>query len=380
MKNQSSAANPRVAIIGTAGVPAAYGGFETLADELVTYAEAQGLSHHFTVYCSGRSESEEPSYRGAKRRFISLSANGIASIFYDMLSCIDAWWRGDKTFLILGVSGAPIIPFLRLVPSIKIVTNVDGVEWKRAKWGRIASLYLRVAEWLAVRFSHDVISDNKGIKEYLDQTYGRESTVITYGGDHALRGDMVELPFQVPEVFALSLCRIEPENNVHEILSAFSSFERLPLVFVGNWDATDYGRQLWAKYKGRSNVHLLPPIYDQNSLYSLRQRASVYVHGHSAGGTNPSLVEMMHFGVPVLAFDCVFNRYSTEGVALYFKSSDELLSQLDALLNDAEVSAGKHWAELGNKMKHIAQSEYVWSRVGERYFSLLAMSTRGKSS
>jgi glycosyltransferase involved in cell wall biosynthesis len=377
MKNQSSAVGPRVAIIGTAGVPAAYGGFETLADELVQYAEAQGLSHHFTVYCSGSNQSEEPSYRGAWRRFISLPANGIASIFYDIFSCIDAWWRGERTFLILGVSGAPIIPFLRLVSSVKIVTNVDGVEWKRAKWGGIASLYLRVAEWLAVRFSHDVISDNKGIKEYLDQAYGRESTVITYGGDHALRGDLVELPFELPEVFALSLCRIEPENNVHEILSAFSSFDRLPLVFVGNWDATDYGRQLWAKYKDSPNVHLLAPIYEQNLLYSLRQRASAYVHGHSAGGTNPSLVEMMHFGVPVLAFDCVFNRYSSEGVALYFASSDELLSQLDALLNDDEVSAGKHWAELGHKMKQIAQSKYVWSEVGERYFSLLAITTRG---
>jgi glycosyltransferase involved in cell wall biosynthesis len=377
MKNQSSAADPRVAIIGTAGVPAAYGGFETLADELIQYAEAQGLSHYFTVYCSGSNKSEEPSYRGAYRRFISLSANGIASIFYDMLSCIDAWWRGERTFLILGVSGAPIIPFLRLVSSVKVVTNVDGVEWKRAKWGRIASLYLRVAEWVAVRFSHDVISDNKGIKEYLDQAYGRESTVITYGGDHALRGDLVKLPFELPEVFALSLCRIEPENNVHEILSAFSRCDRLPLVFVGNWDATDYGRQLWAKYKDSPNVHLLPPIYEQNRLYSLRHRAAAYVHGHSAGGTNPSLVEMMHFGVPVLAFDCVFNRYSTEEVALYFASSDELLSQLDALLNDDEVSAGKHWAELGDKMKQIAQSKYVWSEVGERYFSLLAITSRG---
>ena len=373
MKNQPSAADPRVAIIGTAGVPAAYGGFETLADELVKYAEAQGLSHHFTVYCSGSNTSEEPSYRGACRRFISLSANGIASIFYDMLSCIDAWWRGDKTFLILGVSGAPIIPLLRLLSSVKIVINVDGVEWKRAKWGGMASLYLRFAEWLAVRFSHEVISDNEGIKEYLDQTYGRESAVITYGGDHALRGDMVDLPFELPEVFALSLCRIEPENNVHEILSAFSSFERLPLVFVGNWDATDYGRQLWANYKDIPNVHLLPPIYEQNCLYSLRQRASAYVHGHSAGGTNPSLVEMMHFGVPVLAFDCVFNRYSTEGVAFYFSSSDELGSQLDLLLNGDEMAGVQHLTELGAKMKQIAQSKYVWSEVGERYFSLLGI-------
>lgn len=377
MKNQSSAADPRVAIIGTAGVPAAYGGFETLADELIQYAEAQGLSHHFAVYCSGSNQSEGPSYRGAFRRFISLPANGIASIFYDMLSCIDAWWRGEKTFLILGVSGAPIIPFLRLASSVKIVTNVDGVEWKRAKWGRMAALYLRLAEWLAVRFSHEVISDNQGIKEYLDQTYGRESTVITYGGDHALRGGFVELPFDVPEAFALSLCRIEPENNVHEILSAFSSFDRLPLVFVGNWDATDYGRQLWATYKDSPNVYLLPPIYEQNFLYSLRHRASVYVHGHSAGGTNPSLVEMMHFGIPVVAFDCVFNRYSTGGEALYFSSSNELLSQLEALLNGDEVSTVKRWAELGDKMKQIAQSEYVWSEVGERYFSLLAITARG---
>ena len=371
MRHEKSDKKPSVAIIGVVGVPAAYGGFETLADEFIQYTEQKGVSSEFVVYCSGQKPDGALDYYGAQRRFIAISANGISSIVYDILTCLHAWWCGANKLLILGVSGAPILLFLRLFTRVELITNVDGVEWKRAKWNGLARTYLRLAEWLAVSCSHHVIADNQGIQDYLEEAYGCTSTVITYGGDHALRGEAVDLPFTVPDRYAISLCRVEPENNVHLILEAFVDSSPLPLVFVGNWDASPYGRELWQRYKDSDNLILSKPIYDQNLLYTLRHQACAYVHGHSAGGTNPSLVEMMHFGIPVIAFDCNFNRYTTDGEALYFGSAEDLSLRLTEIFDKADKSDGPLSVSVGAKMENIAKNRYVWSGVGERYLDLL---------
>ena len=371
MKQEEPYKKPSVAIIGVVGVPGAYGGFETLADELIQYAEQKGVSSEFVVYCSGQKPDGPLNYCGAERRFVAISANGISSIFYDILTCLHAWWCGAKKLLILGVSGAPILLFLRLFTRVELITNVDGVEWKRAKWNGLAKTYLRFAEWLAVRCSHHVIADNEGIQDYLEEAYRCTSTVITYGGDHALRGEAVDLPFTVPDRYAISVCRVEPENNVHLILEAFVDSSPFPLVFVGNWDAGPYGRELFQRYKDSDNLILSKPIYDQNLLYTLRHQACAYVHGHSAGGTNPSLVEMMHFGIPVIAFDCNFNRYTTDDEALYFGSADDLSLRLAEIFDKADKSDAQLSVSVGAKMANIAKTRYVWSGVGEHYLDLL---------
>jgi len=361
----------KVAIIGIAGVPAAYGGFETLIDELVKHAERVGLAFAFTVYCSGRTPEGEIGYRGAHRHFINIPANGISSVVYDVFSLIHAVCRGHRTLLVLGVSGAPLFPFLRLIPGIRLITNVDGIEWKRAKWSGLAKFYLRVSEWIAVKFSNAVIADNEGIRIYIKQTYGRDSEVITYGGDHALRGEVVEVATDLPATYAFSLCRIEPENNVHMILEGFSQSKSLPLVFVGNWQASEYGRRLWNQYQNHDNIHLLGPTYDEDVLYTLRRNAVVYLHGHSAGGTNPSLVEMMHFGIPILAFDCVFNRYTTFEQAMYFSSASGLSLLLGDLSDKDDNSVDGFGGNSAQMMSDIAKDHYVWNTVGDAYLALL---------
>ena len=138
----------------------------------------------------------------------------------------------------------------------------------------------------------------------------------------------------------------------------------MPLVFVGNWNISDYGRDLKARYSESSNLFMLDPIYDPGLLYAVRARASVYLHGHSAGGTNPSLVEMMHFGVPILAHGCAFNRHTTEDEALYFESAAGLTEQLRNL--DPEDAS-----HIGSKMLEIAQRKYTWDQIGKAYFELL---------
>jgi glycosyltransferase involved in cell wall biosynthesis len=357
-----------IAILGTAGIPAAYGGFETLAENLVRYHQAAALDSDVVVYCSGpilSGQARRTSYLGAQLRYIPFRANGISSVFYDVFSLFSAARHGCDTVLLLGVSGAIGLPFLRLLTGIRIITNVDGIEWKRQKWSGAAKWFLRMSERIAAKFSHDLIADNAGIAIHVESAYGRRTHVIAYGGDHALREGAQLFPGStLPKRYALSICRIEPENNVALILDAFSHNPHFPLVFVGNWANSAFGLKLRRRYGSVRHMHLLDPIYDLDVLSGLRARASAYVHGHSAGGTNPSLVEMMHFGVPVLTYDCEFNRFTTEEKAVFFADKEEL----DDILNswsDSEMEA------VGSEMKRIAQARYTWDKIGRMYFDLL---------
>ncbi len=354
------------AILGAVGVPANYGGFETLADNLVRYHDAASLKSSLTVYCSSKSyPSKEPIYLSARLKYLPLNANGVLSIPYDIWSLLSAVWQRNDVILLLGVSGAIALPLIRLVSSARIFTNIDGIEWRREKWQGLAKFFLRFSEKMAVRFSHAVIADNYSIAEYVKQAYGVDSHVIAYGGDHAIRVDAIPVDELVlPEKYAFSVCRIEPENNVNLVLEAFSALKSQALLMVGNWNNSDYGRTLRKKYAACRNLLLLDPIYDLGKLKTLRSQATYYVHGHSAGGTNPSLVEAMHFGKPVLAFDCNFNRSTTEDRAFFFKTSEAL----EHLLQTMDETVAKR---VGSNMLEIAQRRYTWRIVAQQYFSLI---------
>ncbi len=357
---------PNIALVGTVGLPSRYGGFETLAENLVYYHARTGHTATLTVWCSSKDNTEHPNqFESANLRYVGLRANGAQSIPYDSVSLWQAVSSGHDRILLLGVSGALALPLIRLVSRARIVSNIDGIEWKREKWSRLARVVLRTSEWAAVKFSHEVIADNQAIANYVRDAYGRTCHVIAYGGDHAVAqaAEPDRLSSDLPNSYALALCRIEPENNVHMILKAWSQLED-PLVFIGNWSNSPYGRDLKAQYADEANLHLLDPVYEPSALYALRARASVYVHGHSAGGTNPSLVEMMHFGIPVLAHGCVFNRYSTEGKARYFETPEELVREVHAL-TPSEASV------IGADMLEIARRRYTWESVGAAYFALL---------
>jgi len=350
------------------GVPAKYGGFETLAENLVKY-------HHehddlrdmiaLTVYCSGTSYTiASATYLSAGLQYIPLNANGAQSIPYDIWSLLSAVWNRVDVILLLGTSGAVALPFVRIVSNAKIITNIDGIEWKRLKWTLLAKLFLRFSERVAVRFSHQVIADNAAIADYLAHEYDAPCKMIAYGGDHASAAAVTTAgDYNLPSSFAVSVCRIEPENNIQLIAEAFSRQQELTLVVVGNWRSSAYGLDLIERYSHAKHLVFLDPIYDLGKLKALRSGAVMYVHGHSAGGTNPSLVEAMHFGLPVLAFDCSFNRHTTENVAIYFKDANELVEQLNNL----------RWAETdshGARMLDIARRRYTWEIVAKSYFEL----------
>ncbi len=342
-----------ISIIGTVGVPACYGGFETLVENLLDEKE-QGKN--ITVYCSSKSYSNQPKkYKNANLVYIPLNANGAQSIPYDIWSLCHSVYKGADNILLLGVSGAICLPFIRLVSSTRVVTNIDGLEWKRAKWNGFIKKFLKFSEKLAVKYSDVVVADNNAIADYVTAEYGVSSEVIAYGGDHAVI-DGLNLS---DGGYALALCRIEPENNVALILEAFSQTNK-KLKFIGNWDKSDFGRAMKEKYRQYDNIEIVDPIYDIQTLFEIRQKCSFYVHGHSAGGTNPSLVEMMHFRKNIFAFDCNYNRASTEDNACFFLDVNELISQINdsALIYNADI------------MKDIASHRYTWKTVKQQYFDL----------
>lgn len=357
----------KIAIIGTVGVPAKYGGFETLAEHLI---EDLGLKHDITVYCSAKKytlKSRQKSYKNARLKFIPLEANGIQSILYDTLSIMHALFYAD-VLLILGVAGAWILPFVRWFTNKKIIISIDGIEWKRDKWNLLAKWYLFWAEGLAVKYSHIDISDNEAIQDYTAARYGSLSRIIEYGADHTIK---TPISLETKEKYAFSnkpyafnVCRIEPENNLHLILEAFSQTDKIPLVIVGNWNNSQYGIALKQKYFNHSNIHMLDPIYDQQKLDELRFNASLYIHGHSAGGTNPSLVEAMYMGLPIMAYGVSYNRVTTENKAIYFKSIQELITEINEMYTSKLL-------KIGIEMSEIAKRRYTWKNISFKYELLI---------
>jgi glycosyltransferase involved in cell wall biosynthesis len=345
--------NVMVSIIGTVGVPACYGGFETLVENLL---DGNEIDKKITVYCSSKNYVEKPEkFKNAKLHYIPLNANGAQSIPYDIWSLCHAAIKGTDNILLLGVSGAICLPFIRLFSNAKITTNIDGLEWRRDKWGAFAKKFLKFSEQIAVKYSDVVVADNKSIADYVLVEYGMEVEIIAYGGDHAVIADL-----NLSDAgYALALCRIEPENNVEMILESFSQTNK-KLKFIGNWDNSEFGREMKAKYQKFKNIDIVSPVYELEKLFELRQKCSFYVHGHSAGGTNPSLVEMMHFNKNILAFDCNYNRASTEDSARFFSNVGELVHQIEHenSFNNAD------------SMQEIAQRRYTWAIVKEQYFSL----------
>ena len=353
----------KLAIIGTVGLPANYGGFETLTKHLV---RKLGDNYDMTVYCSGKKypkEQRQNKYHSARLKYLPFNANGVQSIIYDTISIIHALFYAD-VLLILGVAGAWILPFVKLFTNKKIIISIDGIEWKRDKWNILAKCYLWWAEKIAVKYSHIDISDNESIQDYTAVRYGSLSRIIEYGADHVIYKkptpeDKRKYPF-LKRPYAFKVCRIEPENNVHEILKAFSNLPKHILVILGNWDNSNYGKNLRKQYQDFQNIIMIDPIYDQETLDVLRGNALVYIHGHSAGGTNPSLVEAMYLGLPIIAFNVSYNRTTTEGKAIYFNNSDDLQKTIEKI----KIHRLK---EVAGIMKEIANRRYTWDTIADKY-------------
>lgn len=353
----------KLSIIGSVGLPANYGGWETLVDNVIEFI---AKDFNITVFCSSKVyKTKIFNYKNVRLFYVNLYPNGFSSIFYDLISMVRAI-RISNIMLILGVSGCIFLPLIKIFYNGKIIVNTDGIESERLKWGYFTKIFLRCSEALAIKFADCVVVDNQGILNHIFKKYGRTSTQIAYGGDHAKKIRLrpnVKKTFNIPNRYAFKVARIEPENNIEMILNCFCKI-KFPLVIVGNWQSSQYGKDLLKKFKKISNIHILDAIYDLTILDQIRSNAYIYIHGHSVGGTNPSLVEAMFLGLPIFAYDVNFNRYTTDNSCLYFKNEKEL----NLLIKNIDKNL---ISRIAIKMKKIANQKYQWSKISQQYLTLL---------
>lgn len=353
-----------VAIIGTNGLPGRYGGWDQLMNHLTIKLQND---FDFGVYTSSHDAVKGlKEVNGAQIEIVYLKANGYQSVLYDGWSMIHAIFKYD-VLLVLGTSGCIFLPFIKLFKK-PVVLNPDGAEWKRGKWSKSIQAFLKFSEKTGVKFASIVITDNKVIQDEVYSTYGVESHLVEYGGNHASHVEMSEktkLQYGIQEnKYAFKVCRIEPENNIDLILEAFSQC-KLPLIIIGNWNFSEYGKAVRKKYEIFEHLTLLDPIYEQTTLDELRSNCFIYVHGHSVGGTNPSLVEAMSLGLNCAIFDVTYNRETTENKAMYFKSVEELANIVNL------ATSGENTFENGQELGLIASRRYTWDRIVSLYKSTI---------
>lgn len=355
----------KVAIIGTAGLPASYGGFETMTNFLTKFKRNE---FQFYVFCGKTiKENQLMEYNGAKLIYLPLNANGGQSILYDIISIIKSWFKYDS-IIILGTGGCLILPFLNLFKRTKTIVNFGGLEWKRDKWNFFIRRYLKLTERLAIKNSSYVVADNQYFCNYIKKEYSMRSELIEYGGNHvsnikASTDLKKKYPFLNKSYF-VSVSRAQPDNNLHVLLEAFSKTPDKNLVLVSNWEKFDYGIKLKRKYSNFNNIHIVDAIYDLSILDVIRSNAKSYIHSHTFCGTAPSLVEAMSLGLPIISYKVDTNVETTENQAIYFSNHNDLIEILNNL-NDQEITV------LGKKMKEIANKRYTWEIICNKYSKLI---------
>jgi glycosyltransferase involved in cell wall biosynthesis len=356
----------KIAIVGTRGIPNRYGGFEQNAENLALHFHAAG--HEVTVYNPSDHPYREPAWRGVKirRRFwYERRLGGLGIFLYDYLCLMAAFRDGSDIVLELGYAPASLYHFLRPARRPKIVTNMDGVEWRRAKWGPLARWLLRYCERLAAQTSDAIIADNPGVQDYLERRHHRRAHFVAYGAP-VLDAPDVEVcaTYGVrPLEYYMVLARLEPENNIETILDGALAGGDLRTVLVVGDCRSRYGRRLTSRYQHASSVRFLGAVYEQAALGSLRRFARLYFHGHSVGGTNPSLLEAMGSGAYIAAHDNPFNRSVLGQDGRYFTTVADVATLIRA---DDGRDRDRFAAANREKLVHT----YNWELVGRSYLRI----------
>ena len=321
----------RVAFIGSAGIPNRYGGFESFLEHCGPYFAASTESTLVTCDATLYQDDNSPDFKGVRRIFLRTRANGASSIFHDLLAFIRVY-RYSTHIMVLGVSGGPWFPLFQLMCRLggkRLGVNIDGVEWRRSKFNKNKQQILRLFDYMAQRFSDFVVYDNAGLFDYVLSAARKRAVEIGYSGDHVLRlPDIKKKPST-----ALTVCRIEPENNLDLLIEGALQANLVRYTIVGNWNNSAYSRALRARYVSETRLELLDPIYDPNRLAELRESCDIYLHGHSVGGTNPSLVEMLFYDCAVLCLDVGYNRATAGQGASYFMDVCTLTEAINLVID-----------------------------------------------
>lgn len=363
--------SPRLAILGTRGIPARHGGFETFAERLALHLVSRGWE--VSVYCpdSGARAMFAEDWNGIRRIVVPVSQpNALGTIVFDWKSMLHAAREGETT-LNLGY-GTSLFLLVSLIRGARNLVNMDGLEWTRRKWSRAQRFWLYANERLACRLAHHLIADHPEIRSHLASRVSAEKiTMIPYGADPVTLPPSPELVRRYglqPDRYALVIARPDPDNSILEIVSAYCRKPRgFTLVILGEYDPAKepYHRQVM-KAMSWGDTRILGGIYERPVVEALRYYARLYIHGHMVGGTNPSLVEALAAGCAVLAHDNRFNRWVAGPGARYFRNEGECGDELDRLLEDPEELLRMGQASL---LRH--REEFTWEKVLTEYERVL---------
>ncbi|WP_051217939.1 DUF1972 domain-containing protein [Nocardioides insulae] len=366
----------RIAMLGTRGVPAHYGGFETAVEEIGSRLVERG--HQVTVFCRG--EEERPStYKGMDLVHLpAVHGRAVETLSHTGVSVAHLLrGRGHDVAVVFNAANVPFLPALRM-RGIPTALHVDGIEWLRAKWGGLGRHYYRAAESLAVRWADALIADAEGIAEYYRTEFGATTEMLAYGApilpDPAAER-IGELGLAAHD-YHLVVARFEPENHVADIVAGYRRSAAVrPLVVVGSAPYNDaYTERVRAIAGGDPRIRMLGAVWDQEQLDQLYANALTYLHGHSVGGTNPSLLRAMGAGTAVVAYDVVFNREVLGRHGDFFTDPGEL----PGLLAAAEADPQRQ-VTLGARLRARAARRYQWDEVAAGYEHLLKRLDAGES-
>ena len=355
----------KISIIGTRGIPSSYGGFETFAEEISVLLTREG--YEVAVQCDKDSFDEER-HRGVSLFYSSCTKSSDPLRYY--FEGI-RWALANSDIVIVTGSVGSIFYFMNLFRKKVLITNTDGIEYKRSKWSFIHRMYLRFSELLAIYLSDIVIADSMEIKNYLLKRYpfsDKRIRVIEYGAwvNDTVNVKILERYNLKSRKYYLVVCRLVPENNLSMIIDGYNvSGSSLPLIIIGQLGSESYVNKLVDKYNCEM-VRFLDAIHDKEILGSIRFGCKAYIHGHSVGGTNPSLLEAMASGNAIICHDNRFNREVTDNKQLYFSDSYECSNLIKRIENMED-------AEYQNRRKDsvsMITSYYNWENILEKYINL----------
>jgi glycosyltransferase involved in cell wall biosynthesis len=362
----------QIALMGTRGVPARYGGFETCVEEVGRRLATFG--HDVLVYCR---EPGPADYLGMHRvEVAAIRRRALETLSSTALAVADVVRRRPDVAVVFNSANAPLLPALR-ARRIPVATHVDGLEWRRAKWSGAGQRYYRRAEALAVRWSDALIADARGIQDYYRYEFGVGSEQIAYGAPILGRvgTDLIgELGLE-PAGFHLVVARFEPENHVDLMVAGYRrSTAQRPFIVVGGVPYGDaYTDRIRAAAGEDPRIRLIGPVWDQTLLDQLYANAYTYLHGHSVGGTNPSLLRAIGAGTATLAYDVVFNHEVLRDAGGFFRTEQDVAALVERAEDDPEDVARR-----GQRSRQEA-ARYDWNDVAKRYEQLCERLAAGRS-
>ena len=358
----------RLAILGTRGIPASYGGFETFAEHLSTRLVARG--HEVTVYCRSHYTSpRQLEFQGVRLKVLpTIHHKYLDTVVHTFLSALHASPQRYDAALICNAANAPFAPILRWTGT-PVAINVDGLEHKRKKWNFIGRKYYLLAERLATILPNETVTDARVIQDYYRARYSADSTMIAYGADVERRPDPLVRRWRVePNRYVLYVSRLEPENNAHLVIEAFKRVRTAhKLLIVGDAPyAHQYIAELKRRARGDKRILFTGFVFGRD-YRTLQQNAYCYVHATEVGGTHPALLEAMGFGNCVLTLAAPENVEAIGDAGIPYTDETDLAEKLQRVLRDGSLVHAYR-----NRAQTRVQEKYDWEYVVDRYEQLFA--------